>query len=259
MTRKATSLKTSIQRSAGSNSRQSKAVTSLELVDGGVLWYAGAAPRLPRGPEPGGLCLQPGAQGVAVGRRRAVRHQAFEGAQRIPRDDLGRGPGRIRPGHLGGGVESGQPLRQPVQVLGLQAAGRQLLAEQGAGREFMHAQRIFDRRAVAVQPRRGRRAVDGHHVDVDRGRQAAVQPQFLEAQPGARGQVAEVQEGQLDRLLDLPGEAAVEQHPRDMCLHDAGTELAAQRRHQFGAGRAGKVWRSARHGCDRARSVTAQA
>ena len=214
---------------------------------------AGAAALLPHGPQPNGLRLQPDAQGLAVGRCRAVQGQAFDGAQRVTHHGFRRAISCVRPGHLGAGMEVGQPLRQPVQVLGLQGAGGQLLAQQGAGREFMHAQRIFDRRAFAVQPRRGGRAVDGHHVHVEIRRQPPVQPQFLEAQAPARGQLAEIQERQLDRLLDLPGEGAVQQHPRDMCLHDAGAELASHRRHQFGGGRAGRVGRSGRHACHRAR------
>ncbi len=57
-------------------------------------------------------------------------------------------------------------------------------------------------------------AVELHHVEVKLRREAAVEAQFRGAAGAAFVHSAVIEEGQDDRLLDLPRELACQQHPR---------------------------------------------
>ena len=149
------------------------------------------------------------------GRRRQQLAQAV--AQRGPHLRR-RAPGALRRGHGRALVEAGQPHGQLVHVGRAQLAACGEAVPQAVLVEGAHAHRDVEHRAVAAQAGPVVAAGHRHHVQVGIGRQPAVQPQFLgagRASPRQR-RLVEVRGGQ--RLLDLVGEAAVQQHVRDVRL-----------------------------------------
>ena len=119
--------------------------------------------------------------------------------------------------------------------------------------EAAHAHRVFDRLAVVAPSRIIRRADDGHHVQVDVGRKAAVQAQLVLAANVPEFERAEVQKRQLQGLLDLVGEFARQQDPGDVGLHQRDLVHGARvaRGLKQGADQRGQV---GLHGPHRARS-----
>jgi hypothetical protein len=77
---------------------------------------------------------------------------------------------------------------------------------------------VVDRRAVAVQHGYLGRAADVGHTQVEVGREAAVQAQFLAAALQALGAAAVVQEAGVQRLLELEGQGWRHEDPGDVRL-----------------------------------------
>ncbi|MNJ62024.1 hypothetical protein D3C77_578430 [compost metagenome] len=87
-------------------------------------------------------------------------------------------------------------------------------------RELAHLQRIFDRRARAIQLRRLLATGDRQYLQVQAGGHALVQAQFFFAEVLACRQRGEVEKAEVHRLLDLVGELAGENDPGDVCFDD---------------------------------------
>ena len=167
----------------------------------------------------------PGARGVQL-----LQHppHGLLHLHRLPEGTVRRSGGR-------GGMEIRQPQRQALDGARRQSSPLQPLAHQRRVGEAAHHHRVVDHRPIAAPERRRGRAAHRHHPQVQRGRQAPVQPQLLQAGLPAPGGTAEVQERQAHRLLELEGQALREQHPGDVRLQHhhrqpgAVLQLRAQR------------------------------
>jgi len=100
----------------------------------------------------------------------------------------------VEAGHLGGELVDA-PL---VDLLSVEHRGQEHLL-----REFPHADCVVQHRTLAAELRRVGRSGDRHHALVERGRETPVQPQLLVAVETARGERAEIEELEGDRLLIL--------------------------------------------------------
>ncbi len=155
-----------------------------------------------------------------------VGHRAGADLRLQPPQDFRRGGknrrrsavGRLACGCGRGGVKCGQPRRQPINGGGGETPGRQPLAQERTRGELLHTQRVFDGLAVAAQAWSRRTAIDRHYVQVDRGGESAVQPQFFLAAMAPRLECTEVEKTETNGFLDFPGKLAIEQHPGDMRL-----------------------------------------
>ncbi len=116
--------------------------------------------------------------------------------------------------------------RQRVDMTGLQSTGCGELGQQGPCRKATHAQHPFDRFAGTAQLGRTGAARDRQQVEVELGRGAPIQAQFLGQEMPAQGQGREIQEGELDRLLELVGVVAGKPDGRDMGIDPDGTGQA---------------------------------
>ena len=134
-------------------------------------------------------------------------------------------------------VERGQTAGERIDVRRQERPAPRHPVEQIVLVEAAHAQRILDRRSAAADHRRRRAAADRDHVQIESGRGAAVQAQFLFAKVTARGECAEIQKTEIHRLLDLIGIVAGKQDAGDVGLQqfDALDRMAIARR--FAQGR----------------------
>ena len=217
----------SIHRSSGLNSRQSNIVSAAvderdvaQVQVAVALADEAAAPPFVqprpqrrigrRGPrlEPGQRLRVAGEVGqpADVGE---VLHRVVEDVRRHAVRPVGRRrvDAAVKRGDLGGEL---------VDQRRRQRAAREHLRQQGVLREFAHPHRVVQHRAVAFERGRGRTAADGDDVEIEVGREPAVESQFLGAEVPARFQRAEVEEPEVDGLLDLVGEFAGQQHPGDV-------------------------------------------
>ena len=120
-------------------------------------------------------------------------------------------------------------------AIGQQATGQSTL------RKFTHLDGIVDDvaaiAAAAKNPGARLAAADRHHIQVKLRCKAAIQVQLFIAEMFARRQLREIKEAQVERLLDLVGIVAREDHPRNMRFQQLETVhrviksvAAAQRR-----------------------------
>ncbi len=110
-------------------------------------------------------------------------------------------------------VEGGDAARQRVDLGRAERAGLHHAAEQRVLPEAAHLDRVVDRLAVAADSRVHLAARQRHHLEVELRRGAAVQPQLLLAIEVSCLQRAEIEKAEIDRLLELVGIVAGEQHP----------------------------------------------
>jgi len=101
-------------------------------------------------------------------------------------------------------MESRQQGGQAGEVPGLERAALAYVVEARLLVEAMHLHR--------------RLAVEIHDIEIEPGREATVEAQFCRATGAALFRRAVVEEGQLERLLELVGEFAGKQHPRNVGL-----------------------------------------
>ena len=131
-------------------------------------------------------------------------------------------------------MHGGEPERERIDVRGDERAGGDALAPQGAVGKAAHAHRDFEQPPGARERRPARPFADLDDVEVEIGCEAPVQAQLLVAQASPLGQRGEVEERQAQRLLELVGVRATEQHPRDRRLDQArrravlGRDLGAE-------------------------------
>ncbi len=120
----------------------------------------------------------------------------------------------------GAEVEACDLLGQSVDMrIGQLAAGLDLGQQLGL-RELAHLQHVLEGIAVAADHRSIRRAGDRQHFQVEVRCHALVEAQLFFAEMLARGQIGEVEEAEVHRLLDLVGVLAGEDHPGNMGFDD---------------------------------------
>ena len=129
----------------------------------------------------------------------------------------------IEAGMLNLAVEAGQHACQLVNMANGQAAIALQVAEQILLTELASLDQIFDSRAVATQNRRFGAAGNRDNVQVQLGRQAAVQADFFLAEMLALFQRGIVEKAEIDRFLDLVNIVAGQQHPGNMGFNQSKT------------------------------------
>ena len=133
-----------------------------------------------------------------------------------------------------------QHIGQFVDVARRQATLRHGMVPLRVLREGAHADRPVEHRAIAADFGLGDRSGDGQHVEVQRRREPPVQTPLFLAIEAPCGKRAEVEEAQVQRLADLAGMPASQQHERDVGLDDAdrarvvGFDCATSTLHQCG-------------------------
>jgi hypothetical protein len=99
-------------------------------------------------------------------------------------------------------------------------------------RELAHPHRVFDRGSGAVHDGIVDAARDRDDIDIDRRREAAIEPQLLFAAEATPGEGGEIEKAEIERLLDLVREFAGQEYVRDVCfqMRDSRATLAEPRR-----------------------------
>jgi len=117
-------------------------------------------------------------------------------------------------------MEARDGVRELVDALGRQRAGGEQAVELLRAVEAAHPHRVLDRRPIPANARRVRRAGDRDDVEVEFGREPAIQAHLLGARVPALRERGEVEKGEVERLLDLVREVAGQHDPRDVRLDD---------------------------------------
>jgi hypothetical protein len=91
--------------------------------------------------------------------------------------------------------------------------------ESPLAREPPHLHHPVDRRRRAPEPRNAALVRDRQDVQVDRRREPPIEPHLLAAEPLARRDGGEVEEGKRDSLLELVYVAPGQEYVRDVGLH----------------------------------------
>ncbi|WP_241546937.1 hypothetical protein [Thiohalobacter thiocyanaticus] len=138
----------------------------------------------------------------------------------------------VRRGRRQTGVELRQGQGQLIDVRG----GQFILCCQPVQAprvvELLHLEGVFDGCARAVELRVLRGAGYRNHIEIQLRRQAAVEFQFNLAVLAALFQGTEIEKAEIDRFLELVGDAAGEQDPGDMGFDHA--EVTDRMRKAFG-------------------------
>ena len=140
---------------------------------------------------------------LALGRRAAQRSERLQAVQhrrahfgRLAKEGIGAS-------HVGIAVQGQQGLGQRIDVRRLQGTARRQAVPQTVLCEGAHLQRPVERRPRTAEHRLRHAAGHGQHLEVERGRDAAVQAQLFVAIEAALRQRREVEEAQVHGLLDL--------------------------------------------------------
>ena len=240
---KATSLITSIQRIAALNSMPSKMTSSPSM-----------RAMLPRCRSPWHSRTKPCSRRRRKASRRAACSRSVqarsdsissrsaavvERAERSRRSSAARGAGfpracrtrRPEGGDADRAVEVGDLRRERVDVGRAEQAALEQPARQRVLRKFAHLHRVFQRGSRAAEHGGVDAARDRHDVEVEVRGEPPVEPQLLVAEESPRRERGEIEEAEIDRLLDLVGEGAGQQHIRDVRLErPGGHACAAERR-----------------------------
>ena len=128
-------------------------------------------------------------------------------------------------------MEAGDLRRERVDVGRPEQAARKQPAGQRVLRKFAHLHRVFQHGAGAAQLGRVDAAGDRHHIEIEVRGEPPVESELLVAEEPPRRKRREVEEAEIDRLLDLVGERAGQEHIRNVRLqHRGGRDRAAQGR-----------------------------
>ena len=165
------------------------------------------------------LALGPRGERIDLRPLARIIEQRPDGAEIVLRpvqDPLGcPEPGAGR-GDLDRAVEERNLARQHVDVRGPELAACKEPACQGVLWELAHFHGVFDRGPVTAHDRGIDAAGDRHDFEVERGREAPVEPQFLLAEKPSRRERREIEKSELDRFLDLVRVTPGQQHVRDV-------------------------------------------
>ncbi len=110
----------------------------------------------------------------------------------------------------------GQRRGKAVAVGSCKTTGFQHAIEPGAGRKLHHFYGKFDRFAGSPDDRLLVGSGNRHDIQIERGSEAAIEPQFLLAGVSPRIQRREVHKIKPHRLDDLVGEVAGQKNPGNM-------------------------------------------
>ena len=138
-------------------------------------------------------------------------------------DSVGRAEPGIRRGDLDRAVKRRHLRREHVDVGGAELAAREEPTRQCLLRELAHFDCVLDRGPIAADDRSLDAAGDRYHVEVERGREAPIEPQLFLAEVTSRGKRREIEKAEIDGLLELVCEASGEKHIRDVRLEDGHT------------------------------------
>jgi hypothetical protein len=116
-------------------------------------------------------------------------------------------------------VHRGERTAESAEFSGGELPGIEQPVELHLARKLAHPNRVFDRFAIAAETRCAIGHRDRHDVDVQRLGKAAIEADFFFTEPAPQRERREIEETEVDGLLDLVGEFAGEEHPRDVCLH----------------------------------------
>jgi hypothetical protein len=114
----------------------------------------------------------------------------------------------------------GDARAEPPQFAGLHRTGLDERVELLAPVELPHADGVLDELALLVHRQPAARAHDAGQAEVQARGEALVEPQLLLAEVTAARAGREVEEVEANRLLDLVGEAAGQEHPGDVGLDE---------------------------------------
>ncbi len=146
------------------------------------------------------------------------RQHMLEVGQRVGQRDLGRAPRTRGAGDRRDRMEARDHARQFVDVFRRQRARRQHPVEFLRAVEAPHAHRILERRAGTADPRFIGGSGDRHDVEIEIGREPAIEPHFVLARGAPLGERREVEEPEVEVFFQLVGEVAGEHHPRNVRL-----------------------------------------
>ena len=125
----------------------------------------------------------------------------------------------LRP-RLRRGVELGQAPRQGAHHLGCDGVLLQQVAHHALFRQALHLDRVVHDRARRIDRHAALHVGDGHHVQVDAGAEAPVEPHLLLAEVASLLQGGEVQEAEVHGLLHLVDEIAGQEDVGDVGLDE---------------------------------------
>ena len=113
--------------------------------------------------------------------RRVFRQGAglVEVLEREAEDVLGHAECAVGARDVDAAVEGRDIRGQRIDVRRCEPAAREHVARERRLRELAHLHRVFERRATAARNRVVDRAGDGDDIEIERRRQAAIEPQFL--------------------------------------------------------------------------------
>jgi hypothetical protein len=176
---------------------------------------------LERGGLPGREPFERGLLCAAVGRParpRSLCAQVAQAVQQRGAHQRRRAEAAIGRRHRASGVEARDARSQIVDVGGAQLAAARQPVPQVRVVERAHLHRDIEHRAASVELRPRQAARDLDDVEVKVRGEAPVQAQLFGARASTQGQRRLVEERGGDRLLQLVGMAAEQQHMRDVGL-----------------------------------------
>ncbi len=109
--------------------------------------------------------------------------------------------------------------------------------------KLAHAHRVFQHLPDSSHARARIRGADGHHIDIELRREAAVDAQLLFTEVAAFGQRGEIEKTEIHRLLDLVGIGTGQNDPGNMSLNEPRS------RYRMRVGRRPEQRRDQRVGC----------
>ena len=120
---------------------------------------------------------------------------------------------------------------QHIDIRGRKFPAREEPARELVLRELAHLYRVFERRALAADDRSVDASGNRDDVEVQRGREASIEPQLLFAEEAPRRERREIEKPEVHRLLELVRVAPGEQHVGDVRLeHRHAFTVGAERR-----------------------------
>jgi len=213
-----------------------------------------------------GLALQRGVESVqCLGRAvdPELRPQQHLATDRLLALESHRVLGAVDRDHGGVAIEVRKPVREPVDLAGLQHAVGDRPVEHAPGRQAPHPDQPVKGRGLWVrlsfghQAQRAGAPLQQHQASVDAGRQTGIQAHLLATGRFARRGRREVEERVAHRLLQLERLRADQEHPRhvgfDRLDRFARRTVAGMRRGTAEKAYARRGIRQRRHGAQRPR------
>jgi hypothetical protein len=157
-------------------------------------------------------------QGVRQLRGRRLLGEGMEVRQRGPRHGrrIAETLARPRRGQLA--LEVRQRAREILELRRFEPARLEPAVEPGVVGKAAHADRRLGLRLRRAHPPAAGRGARADEIEVELRREPAVEPKLLLAVMPASFPLAEIEEAEIQRLLELAGVLAGQEDPRDVCL-----------------------------------------